>query len=563
MIWSSQDEREILAAACRDNFWTFVMEAYGGYYNPRFSGWLDPAVHKPLCDWYSHHIHEWIGWRRDGVRQQKCLMVIVPREFGKTTLITQAGQLWLHLQDPDLATYTGSENFTRATEFLASVRSVAAGEDPYARFGQLFGSWRPNNKNVMWSNAGAVHAARRAVSRKEPSFGTWGVEKGLTGTHPDALFLDDPTSYEAMALATNWLDVVNGHLDSLLPVLTTDGLFVLPGTRYHDGDHFGRTLKSDGAKTVSGMPMPDYAPRPDGKWEVYFLQARDIEGTPTLTKVWPGWRLDEYERKNNLRYAAQVMNDPSSSEFNPLTRGQIDLLRVKPEEVPWSLRYSIHCDTAFKSQAKQARGDESVLQIWGHDLKNGDVYFIEGYCSNVWRAEDFNNKLVMVLQKLKSRKTWHERIVGRWPFVVTDEQEVGGKQGTWELTIASACHTSGLPAPPLVLLSRGGAKKINRIIEASAHWADGRVKLVEGAPGLERLVDQMSRIGSSASDDWSDAAADVFNPKVYNGAPRLGSDQDLQPEIHLPWDDVLKNNESAVKAYDAYHSREEPPYEPV
>jgi hypothetical protein len=562
--WDVRVEAQLMAEVCRRSLWQFVLHAYGAAYNPRTRSWLEPSIHKPLCDWFEAHAKEWIAWRRAGVIQQKCLMVLIPREFGKTTLITQAAQIWLHLYDPDISTYTGSETVGRAAEFLDTMKSVMAGTDVYARFPYYYGVWE--HKDRPWSNFEATHAARQVVSRKEPSFGTFGVEKGITGTHPDGVFFDDPTSFEAMANNTDWLQRVNNVMDSLIPIVTADGLLVLPGTRYGDGDHFGRLLRVDGAATLRGMPAGELKEKPNGKWHVFFMRARGLDGTPVYPKKWPEWRLEEYERKNNVRYASQIMNDPTLAEFMPLSVDDLEGMVVEPRDVPANLRFSIHMDTAFKALRTSLRGDESVIQVWGHHPKTGDVYFIEGYSSDTWRAEDFLNKLAIILQQLRNRKTHFDEIPGRWPFVMTDDRDSPGKIGVWPLTMQSWLHGCGLVMPSMLLVQRHHFKKTLRIMEVTAHWVDGRVKLVRGAPGLEQLVRQMASVGGTMEhDDWADAATDVFNPDVYN-APAITGRREVQPQIVLPWDEVLRpghvTDEEAVKLYDRYHS-ERPTYDPV
>jgi len=457
------------------------------------------------------------------------LLILIPREFGKTTLITRAGMLWLHLQDPELSVYIGSENKEQAIKFFKPLKEILNGADPYQKFSHFYGNWY--NKDREWKEERVVHAVRKATAVPDPSFGIWGVETGLTGSHPDVLCFDDPVSYEKMSTHGNWLQIVNDHVSSLNFVLKGDGLRVWIGTRYHDGDHIGTTLRKHGAKTVAGMPCPDIDPRENGIWNLYFLAARDLKGRPIYSQFNEA-RLTEIRQENEMKYYAQMMNDPSTGEHVPLTRKQVDQLWVNKKDVPKNLRISVHIDTAFKYRDRIARGDENVIQVWGHARDgSGDLYFLEGYSSRTWRAEDFNAKLVAILQRLRAS--------ARWPFVLTDELEMGGKAGTWELTLQSWCHAVNMPAPRILLIPRGNKKKLLRMTEAASYWIEGHVKLVETAPGVETLVDQMIKIGTSAYDDWSDTASDVFHKDVY--MPMRLRAKDQQVDIVRPYDAELKD----------------------
>lgn len=549
MHWDMEAERELWADVCLKSFWWFLNEAIGLPRLPDAHRWFQPYIHKPIADWFQEHVDEWLA-RREllGEPTQTCLAVLLPREFAKSTLITKAGQLWLHLRNSELSTYTGSESLKLACGLLDSMKQYLSGVEPTSYFTWLYGNWY--DKTRTWRAEDVVHAARRGLSRTEPSFGTWGVETGLTGRHPDALFFDDPISYDRLATDSQWFEKVREHIASLSPVLKANGLMILVGTRYGEGDHFGFAFNYEGVATVSGMELPHRVVGKLQRWHVFFMAARNADGDPTFPEQWPEWRLKQDKAQSSLKHASQLMNNPTSSEFNPLTLAQIEReCLINKQDVPWNmLRYSFHCDTAFKYMKRQARGDESVIQIWGHHFGTGNVFFIEGYSSHTWRSEDFEHKLILLLQRYASAK--------RRIFAITDELEPGGKAGTWEQLIRKACNEANLTCPPFFLLPRTKQSKEARAKEAANYWANGFAKIIRDAPGVEKLTTQMSQIGTSAHDDWSDAASDVFNPKVYVPLRRRGL-RDEQPDTSQPFDDVLlgrpRTAAQVVAIYDAYH----------
>lgn len=560
--WDLESEKWLLAEACRRSLWTFVQVGFGMKYWPTKGDEapvLTRRLHKPICDWFEKHALQWVK-----TRKRTNLMILIPRFYAKTTLFTKAAQMWLHLQDPDFATYTGSESQTRSEEFLSSIGKVADGSDPYARFTWLYGNWC--DKSREWRRNGLVTGARRSVARSEPSFGTWSVERGITGHHPDAGFLDDPISYESLSSHSNWFQIVNDHIASILPVFADNCLMVFVGTRYGDGDHLGTELANEFAASWTGMPCPyttkDGKPivRKDGKWHVYYLQARDAEGNPTFPERCGEQFLTEFERKHNLRYYAQMMNDPSRSEYNPLTMDRINQYWCDAKDVPWNLirRIIITMDTAFKDQNKQARGDESVMEVWGLATghEQGNAYYLEGHGSVVWRMEDFLDRLVALIQKYRRS--------GR--HIILVDEEVGGKLGTWEYAIRAACNSKNMSMPAFIGLNRGMTKKLKRITEAAGFWQDGYVRLVRDAPGVHSLVREMIAIGNSKHDDWSDAAADVFNPKVYTPTGKIVKTDSAHEEARHIGDDILKPQAriNYAKVYDDFWKpQEESPYDPV
>lgn len=525
--WDGMAEMELLRHLGRTDFWTFFMHVFGAHANPKGSVWIDPEVHEPMARWFQQHVDEWMEKRREGRGEQKHLAVLVHREVGKTTMFTQAGLSWLQARDPELSIYIGSERTELSMKMLAGIKAVLDGSDPYSLFTQLYGNWMTGART--WTGKEIVHAARRNTARKDPSFGTYAVETSIVGAHPDVLCLDDPNSYERMISDTNWFAAVNSQVTSMFPVIQADGLILWPGTRYGDLDHFGVAFQDEGIASISGMQCEALTATPDGKWHVYFLAGRDRQGAPTTPKVWPEKRLKDFQRRDPLRYAAQVMNDPSISELNPLTREQCmsPSCWVDSADVPWAvMRFALLCDTAFWDGSKLAGKDETVYVVVGYPRDgSGDVYVLECNYSNVWRGEDLAKRLVSKVQQYRSQ--------GRRIFAITDEPTMSGKKGVWEPLLKNYFHDANEPMPPFYEFDRHSSPKAShtlggptgRLVAAANFIVDGHVKFVKGGPGLMGLIDQLVKIGQYMVNkkikiDRADAFSDAFQPELYQGMRR-------------------------------------------
>jgi hypothetical protein len=252
--------------------------------------------------------------------------------------------------------------------------------------------------------------------------------------------------------------------------------------------------------------------------------------------VWPERRLKDYERRDSMRFASQIMNNPAISTLNPITRDQCLQCLIPRDQVPWgALRYAILCDTAFWDGYQRINKAETVYEVWGYPRNgSGDVYYVEGYGSPTWRAEDFANRLVSIVQRYRSQN--------RTIFAISDEDPKGGKRGSWTLSLKNRFNDANERMPRLIELERnraqttgvqGANEKTRRMVAAASFWSDGKVRLVEGAPGVDRLIEQMTKIGQYQINhririDWADAAADVFSPELYQPM-RL-------PEKKAPWE---------------------------
>jgi hypothetical protein len=513
--WDPEAELTLLRDLATKNFWYFFLDVFGAGTNPKGEKWIEESVHRPLCDWFQHHVDQWFDDRLNKRNRGKRLAVLVPRGVGKTTLVTSAGLLWMHARDPELSSYIGCESSKLAIKILQGIKAVLDGSDPYALFPKLLGNWETSAR--QWSSDQATHGARKNTSRKDPSFGIFSVESSITGAHPDVIIYDDPISYERLMTDTNWLNSVWSQVVSLVPVLQSDGLLIWVGTRYDDTDHFGRAFKEEGVKTLNGMDTDSIVTDDEGAWDVYFMSARDKDGKPTCRKVWPDGALTKYEKVDPLRYSAQVLNDPNLSEGNPITREMLEKeCVVKSDDVPWgTMKYAALCDTAFWDGRSKSRKDETVVIIAGYPANgSGDVYYIEGYGSNRWRGEDLAKRIVELVQRYRRQ--------GRRFFAITDEVTMAGKKGMWELNLRNYFADAGEPMPMFKEFQRGGhGRKAERIVAFAQMIVHGHVKFVESAPGLNRLIDQLCRIeqmkiSRRISDDWADAMSDSIHPELYN-----------------------------------------------
>lgn len=510
--WDGSAELDLMRHFCRESFWMHFLYSFGAGLNEKGKRWIDEAVHKPMADWFQGHIVPWMEARKAGHGYPLHLVILVHREIGKTTLITRAGQSWLHLRDPEIATATGAEKIQLSVAMLDAIKAVMDGSDASALWGRLYGSWAAAARK--WSGREVTHAGRRNTSRQDPSMVAFGVETSLTGSHPDAYFYDDPISYERLATDTNWLETVKGQISSLIPVIQSDGLAVWVGTRYDMEDHYGDAFKALGIASISGMSPDGLEATPGGVIHLYFMAGRDRDGVPTTPKVWPEPRLQRYQKTNPLRYASQIMNDPAISELNPITPEQIAQCGVDRKDVPWaSLRYVITTDTAFSDGERLSRKDETVMLVQGlHIDGSGDVYVIEGHGNAAMRAEHFARLLVATVQRY--------RRLGFRIIAITDEKIRAGKKGAWQLTLANYFADANEPMPRFLEFERGNTPKYQRLHAATTFWVDGHVRWVKGAPGMDRLVEQMGRIGQYAVNprikiDWADAHSDTFQPELY------------------------------------------------
>lgn len=528
--WDIAAERETLAYAFRTSYWAFLQWGFGVRANPKGT-WFEPSRDYPLARFLQLYGTKWLRHRKCG-RSMK-LMIIEPRDTAKTVKITKAFQIWLHLQDVNLSTAMGSADRGRAEAFLLAIKAVLDGTDDASLFARVFGNWRHPLR--PWREDALVHGRRQFTAVSEPSFGTFSVETGATAYHPDVAIIDDPITIQLLNETGTWLKKVNAFMLSMIPVVRKDGLTIYVGTPYEEGDAITTLLRDEGVASVHGMKIP-FEYKEGGEWHVFYMSARDEAGVPLFPKVWSESAMLDYERRSPMDYAAQVMCNPIAGQNRPISKELLAGLWVDRAHVPKNLVYTIHMDTAFKHVTRIGTGDDNAIVLAGHAQDgSGDVYYEEARYSNSWQVGDVLDELAKMILALRNRKP--RPTISR----LTDERPTG-KPGLWPLQVKGFLANLNLPCPPFLEIDRQkGPSKANRLRDVAGYWVDGRVKLVRGGKGLEKLAAQMLTLGKP-HDDLADAAADAFNDQIYYPMVYSGDDPERQRWPSRPYDDMLQGS---------------------
>lgn len=529
--WRTDLERELLASACQRSFWHYMRLAYGLSHpeNPE-GGWFTAPVYKPMCDWLQGIVERWLVSMRAGRDERFFVLVDAGRNTAKSVVVTKGLTSWVHLREPNTTAVIDSVTMETSLQFADVIRNLWSGRDPFSYFTWLYGKW---DGTEVWTRGRFNHKAR-TINRSECSVECYSVESGPIGRHPTYAVSDDLISIDKIREKGNWIELAKRHVDSFTPVLQNYSLYIIAGTPYTDSDVLTTRMREDGIREVCGHELPpEYKPylRANGKWYMWHMPVANEDGVPLVPTRWSAAAIKEWRRRTPAEYASQGLLRPGSGEDVPLSMEQLEAMRIPRRDAPKRLTYTIHCDTAFKSRDRVGRGDDNVIEVWGHHPTNGDVFFLEAHGSNRWRIEHFQERLLSIVQRLRAEG---KRI--RW---LTDEKTIGGKEGAWRLQLQSFFANGGMYLPPFLEINRSGDSKTARIREAAGYWVDGHVHLVEDAPGLEKLMWQMSRIGVSQKDDFADAAADVFHPEVYR--PYRGEIEDHRPpEPAKPGDAIIR-----------------------
>lgn len=516
----SKTEKIVLRETARRSFWFYFLYVFGVYWYCKRrpdNDWIDPVVHKKMCKYFQKIILWWFANRKD-LDDRYIMLWAVPREGGKSITITSAGSSWCMIQDPNLSLGIGSYKADKAEDFLQPVKNMYEGTNFNGLFADLYGIWKGNDER-KWKSNELVHAARTMREIREPSYQCIGAKGGSAGSRYDIYFFDDPIADRSSKDISTQLDsdiqaAVN-HVRKMWPVIKKNGLWVIPLTRKADNDVFGYVAREFKVREFADTGMKprkdDYVWDPkNGKVFVFFMSGRDGAGEATMPGIWSDGAMRSFEQRDPVNFASEIMNMPAEGVHVSLTQAHVDKMWVPRSQVPPNVRWTLHCDTAFKTREQAQAGDHNAIVLAAHAKDgSGDVYFMKCLMSNIWSSTEFYEQLVMMVQELHAR---HESV-----WCITDEKEVGGKEGLFAEQLAGHFHRVGLPMPRLITLRRKGKKKELRMSLAMDYWLQGKAKLVTGGENLKIMAHQYLRMNYIPEDDAADAAADAFHPDVYFG----------------------------------------------
>lgn len=259
-----------------------------------------------------------------GLDQKRMRKIEMPRETGKTTIVTQGYTIQRICQNPNIAILLANEKEQNAKDFLSEIKhQFSTNEFLRALFPEVI----PTDLNdTTWSASRII--VQRTSGRKEPTVSVIGVGGTVTGMHYDLIICDDIISREAMenARAGSWqiMHQVNRWIHQLEPLLNSNAqpfpelLFI--GTRWwhkdcyeHIEEAFGygdqRTpyllrwkLPSGEIQQVQAVAQGDLA---------MFRRAAIEDGRSIFPEKWDLDRLAKIRQRDEALFACNFMNNPS------------------------------------------------------------------------------------------------------------------------------------------------------------------------------------------------------------------------------------------------------------
>ena len=244
------------------------------------------------------------------------------------------------------------------------------------------------SKREMWNNDGIKvdHPDRKKEGVRDPTVSIAGMTTNTTGWHCNILVKDDVVIPEN-AYTREGRMKVERKCSQMSSVLTTGGLELVVGTRYHPDDHYNTIKEMHEDIFDDNDEVVDQA-------LVYSVFERQVEVEGVF--LWPrkarqtdgkmfGFDLRQLARKkakyvDRRQYYAQYYNNPNNSEDEKIDTSMFmyyDPRHLHNEDGDWYIGdkiLNLYCGMDF-AYSKSSKADWTAIVVIGVD-EEGNIYIL-------------------------------------------------------------------------------------------------------------------------------------------------------------------------------------------
>lgn len=388
-------------------------------------------------------------------------LVLAPRGFGKSTLMSVVRCVFEIVRNPDTRILLASNTQAQAETFVREVRGHIERSPIFrALYGDLIGP--------KWTDRELIVGARRKIA-KEPTIFATGVGGALVSRHFDLIVCDDIVDEENSRTETRRRKLRTWFFKVMLPCLEPEGRLGIVGTRYHYRDLYGHLMETGFVPSVT------------------LIRAIDEEGKSPWPKKFPVKRLEQIRREaGTVIFNAQYQNDTEAMKGAVFKEKWLRFYDAVPE----TLRIFQGVDLSI---ARHSGSDYFALVTIGVDEWE-NIYVLDCYQARL----SFRRQTAAILERFRQ----------------FDPIKVAIESNAYQAAQVERVRELGVVRATKVFTTRD---KLSRAWKLSALFEDGRVRL---GRDMHELVDQLLTFPQCEHDDLFDALELAVSISASTG-PRM------------------------------------------
>lgn len=389
-----------LAAQAKDDVFAFGEYVFGHSPAPH---------HREMVDFIR-------GCRSDGVHG----LVLEPRGFAKSTWgNTITGSHWIG-NEPDLRLGLFSKSADHADAFSRGIRWTLEKNERYREvFGDLV-------SEAKWTDGEWLRAGSRWHGSQYATLYAQGVGGQIVSKRFDVILCDDILDKENTATRGQMAKVEDWFWQTLFPCLAPDGVCIVIGTRWAEGDLY-QTLEEKGWRVLKRSAL---IPGKRGKLQSLWPE------------VWPIYKLESLrENMGTARFACAMLNDISGMMEGDVFRNEWFRYVDRLPDTPLTFRMGVDLASSTKERA-----DYTARVISAQDGM-GNFYVVEadrakmqsGHARWVARAHDgFGYPISeVVIENQQFQSTLVQQMLEEYPHIPVIGQRADSDKGSRASAVAT------------------------------------------------------------------------------------------------------------------------------
>jgi predicted phage terminase large subunit-like protein len=388
-------------------------------------------------------------------------LVLAPRGFGKSTLLSVARSITEIVRNPDVRILLVSNVQAQAEAFVREIRSHLE-QNHLLRgiYGDFTGS--------KWNEGEFIVSCRKKIL-KEPTMLAAGVGGAIISRHFDLIICDDIVDEENARTQAQREKLRVWFFKVLLPCLEPDGRLCIVGTRYHYRDLYGLLIESGFISAAA------------------IIRAINEQGESSWPERFPIEKLEQIRREaGTVIFNAQYQNDTEAMKGAVFKEEWLKFYDSPPE----SLRVYQGIDLSI---AQTDNADFFAVVTIGVDAAR-NIYVLDCYQARM----TFRQQTAAILRK----------------FLRFDPLKVAIESNAYQAAQADTLREMGIMRLTKVFTRQD---KLSRAWKLSSFFEDGRVYL---GRNMQDMVEQLLAFPQADHDDLFDAL-DFAVGLALNRAPRI------------------------------------------
>lgn len=280
-------------------------------------------------------------------------LILAPRGFGKSTLLTIGRIIYEILKNPNIRILIGSKTDSQAKGFLDEIKQNLQKE----RLVEIFGV-QGGEKITVW-NEDVINVKERTIAAKEKTVTALGAGGAMTSRHFDLVLVDDLVDEKNSRTMLQRRDVHKFFYQTLRPCLEPGGRLYVMGTRYHPDDLYNWLMTKD----------------PEFKDTTYIIPAT-IDGESQYPERYENQELADLRiSMGTIFYDSQFMLDTDSMRGDVFKYDYFKWYNKRPS----NLRIYAAADLAI---GKKSRDDFFAIVVLGYDPED-NIFILDTYAGKI------------------------------------------------------------------------------------------------------------------------------------------------------------------------------------